>query len=149
VDDVIRLPRGARRRRLAATAAALAALAYGTLWGTDDHFPFGPLTQFAFAADPNGTVADLYVEADTTAGTRVRVLLTPDGVGLGRAEVEGQLDDVRRDPSWLQGIADAQARLHPEQPRYTHVYVRIRHVQLRRGVPVGEHLENVADWRVR
>lgn len=149
MDDVIRLSRGGRRRRLGATGAVLAALAYGTIWGTDDHFPFGPLTQYAFAADPNGTVADLYLEADTTAGTRVRVLLMPNGVGIGRAEIEGQLDDIRRDPSWLQGVADAQARLHPAEPRYTHVYVRIRHVRLRAGVAVGEHLENVADWRIR
>ncbi|HVF19140.1 MAG TPA: hypothetical protein VNA14_02745 [Mycobacteriales bacterium] len=149
MDDVIRLSRAGRRARLAATAAVLAGLAYGTIWGTDDHFPFGPLTQYAFAADPNGTVADLYLEADTTAGTRVRVLLMHSGVGVGRAEIEGQLDTIRRDPSWLQGIADAQARLHPDEPRYTHVYVRIRHVQLRRGVAVGERMENVADWRVR
>ena len=149
MDDVIRLSRPGRRRRLGAAGAVLAALAYGTVWGTDDHFPFGPLTQYAFAADPNGTVADLYLEADTTSGGRVRVLLMPNGVGIGRAEIEGQLDPIRRDPSWLQGIADAQARLHPEQPRYTHVYVRIRHVRLRRGVAVGERLENVADWRVR
>ena len=149
MDEVIRLSPAARRWRLAACGSALALLAYGTIWGTDDHFPFGPLTQYAFAADPDGTIGDLYVEADTTAGTRVRVRLSPEGVGIGRAEVEGQLDRIRRDPSWLQGIADAQHRLHPGEPRYTHLYVRVRVVQLRDGVAAGEHVEDVAEWRVR
>lgn len=147
--DVVRLsPRG-RAWRLAATGAVLAALAYGTVWGTDDHFPFGPLTQYAFAADPDGSVPDLYIEAETAAGTREKVRLDPEGVGLVRAEIEGQLDAIRRDPSRLQAVADAYHRLHPEAPRYVALHVRIRHVRLRDGVPVGEDTENVADWTVR
>lgn len=149
MDEVVRLSRAGRRARLAAAGAALALLAYGTVWGTDDHFPFGPLTQYAFAADPNGSIGDLYIEADTTAGTRVKVKLSSDGVGVGRAEVEGQLAEIRRDPAWLQGIAEAQRRLHPDQPRFTHLYLRIRHIQLRDSVAVGEHVEDVAEWRVR
>lgn len=147
--DVVRLsPRG-RALRLAGAGAVLAALAYGTIWGTDDHFPFGPLTQYAFAADPDGSVPDLYIEAETSAGTRVKVRLSPDGVGIGRAEVEGQLDTIRRDPSWLQGIADAHHRLHPDEPRFLVLHLRIRHVRLRNGVAVGEETEHVVDWVVR
>ena len=119
------------------------------MWGTDDHFPFGPLTQYAFAADPNGTVPDLYIEADTTAGTRVKVKLSPDGVGIGRAEIEGQLDVIRRDPSRLQAVADAQHRLHPSEPRWIRLYLRIRHVRLRDGVAVSETTEDVTSWVVR
>jgi hypothetical protein len=149
VPEVVRLsPRG-RALRLAGCGAALAALLYGTVWGTDDHFPFGPLTQYAFAADPNGTVPDLYILADTAAGTTVKVALSPDGVGIVRAEVEGQLEEFRRDPSRLQGIADAHARLHPDEPRYVALHLRIRHVRLRDGVAVGEETEVVSDWVVR
>lgn len=135
--------------RLAGSGLALCGLLYGTVWGTDDHFPFGPLTQYAFAADPDGTVPDLYIEADTTAGTRVKVALSPDGVGIVRAEIEGQLDAFRRDPSRLQGIAEAHRRLHPEEPRYTALYLRIRHTRLRDGVAVGDEVENVTEWVVR
>ena len=149
MDDVVRLsPRG-RAWRLAAVALVLGALGYGTVWGTDDHFPFGPLTQYAFAADPDGTVPDLYIEAETSAGTRVKVKLSPDGVGIVRAEVEGQLDDIRRDPSLLQAIADAHHRLHPSEPRFLVLHLRIRHVRLRDGVAVGEETEHVVDWTVR
>lgn len=147
--DVVRLsPRG-RAARLAATGAVLAALAYGTVWGTDDHFPFGPLTQYAFAADPDGAVPDLYIEAETAAGAREKVRLDAAGAGIVRAEIEGQLDAFRRDPSRLQAIADSYHRLHPEAPRYVALHLRIRHVRLRGGVSAGEDTEHVADWVVR
>lgn len=145
---IVRLSPRARAWRLIAAGAVLAALAYGTVWGTDDHFPFGPLTQYAFAADPNGTVPDLYIEAETPAGlTKVR--LSPDGVGIVRAEVEGQLDAIRRDPSLLQGIADAHHRLHPDEPPFRVLHLRIRHTRLRDGVAVGSEVEHVVTWVVR
>jgi hypothetical protein len=149
VTEVVRLSRRGRAWRLGAASAVLAGLAYGTVWGTDDLFPLGPLTQYAFAADPDGTVPDLYIEADTTAGTRVKVRLSPDGVGIVRAEVEGQLDEIRRDPSRLQAIADAHRRLHPEEPAYVHLYLRIRHTRLHDGVAVGDTTEDVTEWAVR
>jgi len=149
VSDVVRLSRRGRGVRLGAAALVLGGLLYGTVRGTDDHFPFGPLTQYAFAADPDGTVPDLYVEADTTAGERIKVKLTPEGVGIVRAEVEGQVGEFRRDPSRLQAIADAQRRLHPADAQFTRLYLRIRHTQLRNGVAVGETTEDVAEWTVR
>ena len=145
--DVLRLSRRGRRARLAAAGAVLAALGYGTVWGSDDDFPFGPMVQYAFAADPDGTVGDLFVEADTAAGSRVRVVLSAQGVGIVRAEVEGQLDRIRRDPSWLQAIADAHARLHPDEPRYVRLRVRITHTRLRDGTV--DRVEDVATWDVR
>ncbi|HKE52248.1 MAG TPA: hypothetical protein VKE25_12140, partial [Actinomycetes bacterium] len=88
---VERLPTTGRAWRLAATAAVLLALAYGTIWGADRHFPFGPMVQFAFSVDPNGQIRSVYIEADTTTGVRVQVPLTSEGVGIPRAEIEGQL----------------------------------------------------------
>jgi hypothetical protein len=147
VGEVVRLSARARRWRLAAAGAVLGLLAYGTVWGDDDHFPFGPMVQYAFAADPDGTVGDLFVEADDAAGRRVRVVLSPQGAGIVRAEVEGQLDRIRRDPSWLQALADAHARLHPGEPRYVRLHVRITHTRLRDGTVAG--VEDVATWDVR
>jgi hypothetical protein len=149
MPEVVRLSRRGRALRLAGSALVLAGLAYGTVLGTDDHFPFGPLTQYAFAADPNGSVPDLYIEADTAAGTRVKVNLSSTGVGIGRAEIEGQLDEIRRDPSRLQAVADAHRRLKPGEPRYVKLYLRIRHVRLRDGVAVSDEIENVTEWVVQ
>lgn len=75
--------------------------------------------------------------------------LSPDGVGIVRAEVEGQLDEIRRDPSRLQAIAEAHHRLHPDEPRYLRLYLRIRHTHLRDGVADHDTVEHVTEWVVR
>ncbi len=143
------LSRAGRAWRLGVTALGLAALLYGTVWGTDDHFPFGPLVQYAFSVDPDGEIADTYLEADTTAGERVRVRLGAGGVGVQRAEIEGQLVKITRDPSLLQVIAEAQRRLHPDQPRFTRIYLRQKVIRLRHGVRAGVSERTVATWQVR
>ena len=149
MTEVERLsPRG-RAARLAACGLALAGLAYGTVLGSDDDFPFGPMVQYAFAADPNGVIPDLYIQAVTTAGTTVKVKLSPDGVGIGRAEIEGQLDAIVRDPSRLQAVADAQRRLHPDEPQFTHLTMLVRETHLRNGVAVGDTTRLLAEWAVR
>jgi hypothetical protein len=147
--EVVRLSRRGRAARLAGAGVVLALLAYGTVLGTDDDFPFGPLTQYAFAADPNGSVPDLYIEAVTTAGTTVKVKLSADGVGVGRAEIEGQVDEIIADPSRLQAIAEAQRRLHPDEPGFVRLTMKVRHTLLRGGRAVGERTDLLAEWTVR
>ena len=51
--------------RLAAVSAGLGILLYGTVRGTDDMFPFGPLVQYAFSVDPSGEIRSTFIEADT------------------------------------------------------------------------------------
>ena len=149
MDEVVRLSRRGRAGRVVATVLVGAGLAYGTILGTDDDFPFSPLTQYAFAADPNGSVPDLYIEAVTTAGTTVKVKLSADGVGIGRAEIEGQVHQIIADPSRLQAVAEAQRRLHPDEPQFARLTMKVRHTELRGGVAVGERTEQLADWTVR
>ncbi|MCI0686054.1 MAG: hypothetical protein L0Y54_02275 [Sporichthyaceae bacterium] len=139
----------ARAWRLAATVAVLLGLAYGTIWGSDQHFPFGPLVQFAFSVDPDGQIRSVFIEADTTAGTRVRVPLTSEGVGIPRAEIEGQLPQIERDPSLLQGIAVAQRRRHPDQPQYRTLYLMVEITQLQDRRPAGQSVDQLAVWEVR
>ena len=143
------LPAAGRRWRLTITVLVLAALGYGTVRGTDDLFPFGPLVQFAFSVDPDGEIRSTFMEADTTAGTHVQVRLSAKGVGIARAEIEGELTKIERDPSLLQGIADAQRRLHPAEPQFTRLYLVTDVTELRDGVAAGRRTETVATWTVR
>ncbi|MGH8834041.1 MAG: hypothetical protein ACRDWG_03445 [Actinomycetes bacterium] len=147
--EVVRLGARARAWRLAATAAVLLALAYGTIWGTDRHFPFGPMVQFAFSVDPNGQIRSVYIEADTTTGDRVQVPLTAEGVGIPRAEIEGRLPAIESDPSLLQAIAVAQRRRHPDQPLYRRLYVMVDILQLKDRRPAGHEVNQLAVWDVR
>jgi hypothetical protein len=145
-----RLGRLGRCWRLVATALVLAGLFYGSAWGGDDDFPLGPMTQFAFyVASDGGEIHSHWLEADTTAGTHVKVSMDAVGVGLKRAEVEGQLGRFLRDPSLLQGVADAQRRLHPGQPAYTRIHLVQRVQTLRRGRVVATATHDRVTWTVR
>jgi len=148
-SSVLTLGRAGRTWRLVAVALAMAALAYGTIRGTDDDFPAGPMVQFAFYVPPDGVISSVYVDADTTAGTRVHVHLSSAGVGLPRAEVEGQFARIVADPSLLQGIADAQRRLHPDQPQFTRLYLMQEITTLHDRRPGSHQIRTAAVWTVQ
>ena len=59
-----------RVARIAVTLAVTALMLAGSIWGSDDHFPFGPQLQFANADNPNEPVAVLRVEAVDVTGKR-------------------------------------------------------------------------------
>jgi hypothetical protein len=139
----------ARLWRTGVAVLVLATLLYGSAAGTDDLFPFGPMVQFAFSVPSNGEIRSYWLEADTIAGTRVRVPPGAVGGGLKRAEIEGQMSRLVRDPALLQGIADGFQRLHPDQPRYTKVYVMVEITSLRNGKPAGRRSEVRTAWEVR
>jgi hypothetical protein len=142
------LTRAAIAWRAAATLVLVVLAAHGSIRGDDGHWPFAPMSQFAFGVNLDGQIRSTYIEADTTAGTTVRVPLSVSGVGLGRAEVEGQLPRFVKDPSMLQAIAVAAARRHPDWPRYTRLRLRQEVSQLDDGVVVSTSEEQLADWVV-
>jgi hypothetical protein len=135
--------------RLAALGTGVSLALYGGLFGTDDLWPFAPMTQFAFYVSPDGEIRAVYVDALTTDGRQVRVPLSAKGVGVGRAELEGQLSEIIRDPSLLQSLAVAQRRLHPDQPQYRRLILRERVTTLRNGEAVLVRDETKAAWDVR
>jgi hypothetical protein len=145
-----RLSRPGRLWRAAVTALALAALGYGSAYGGDDHFPMGPMTQFAFyVRSDGGEIQSHWLEADTVTGAHVKLSMGAAGAGLKRAEVEGQLGRFTREPSLLQGLADAQRRLHPGLPAYTRIYVIKQIRTLRKGRVVATRTLTLVTWDVR
>jgi hypothetical protein len=147
VGTEVLTPRG-RRVRGVVTALALGALAYGSIAGDNKMFPIGPMTQYAFYVPPDGEVRSTAVWADTTAGTHVQVRLDAHGVGVKRADVEAQLEDIVAHPDKLRTIATAQRRLHPDDPQYTRLYVTQTVFQLRDRVPVGREMRTLVSWTV-
>lgn len=148
MTDAIPLSRVGRAWRLAVTAGACAAIAYGTVTGAEKMFPAGPMTQYAFYVAPDGAVHSIQVFADTTAGTHVAVHLSGSGVGIKRADIEIQLPAIERDPSLLRTIAVAQRRLHPAQPQYVRLYVVDTVIPLRHRVPQPSHTDVLVTWDV-
>ncbi|WP_066585438.1 hypothetical protein [Cellulomonas timonensis] len=149
-SEPIRLRRLPRAWRLTATAAVLGVLATAQFVDTNDWFPFGSLSQYATARDLNGTVKSISIEAVNASGETLRVPLNQTGVGVGRAEIEGQLGRILADPALLQSIADAHAGLHPDEPAYTELTVVRSTRALVDGRPSGEPThEALATWTVQ
>ena len=144
-----RLTRTGLGWRLGALATGVALALYGGLFGTDDLWPFAPMTQFAFHVSRDGEIRAVHVDAITTGGEQVQVPLNARGVGIARAELEGQLSRIVRDPSLLQSVAAAQRRLHPDQPQYRRLYLRETVTTLRDGRAAGVRVETRATWDVR
>jgi hypothetical protein len=133
--------------RLGATAIGLLLLLTGTLFGTDDDFPFGPFRMFATTNEWTEPISIARAEITDSAGRTVE--LTPANSGVRRAEVEGQLDRFRREPATLAGLADAYRARNPSGPAVTGVAVVIRHHEISRSGPTGHYTDEVvATWAV-
>ena len=143
-----RLGRAGFAWRAVALLLGVTLAAWGTLVSNDDSWPFAPMSQFAFRTDPQGVIESTWIEAETTDGHRVKVPLDSRGVGIGRAEIEGQLPRIVEDPSLLQAVADAWARRHPDRPRYTRLWLHQTIYPLRGGAAGAPRLETLATWGV-
>lgn len=148
--DTARLSRLGTIWRLAATLAALAALAVGQVHDTNDLFPLGSLSQYATPRDMDGTVSSTYLVADLADGeTAVHIPLNPAVVGVGRAEVEGQVGRIQDDPSLLGSLGEAYAKLNPGKPALRHLYLQRSTSQLEGGIAVGDPtIERLAEWEM-
>lgn len=135
--------------RAIATFSALGLLAYGQWVDTNQLFPLGSLSQYATERDMNGTVRSVYLQADTDHGARIAVPLDQSVVGIGRAEVEGQLSRVVADPSLLQGLAEAYADAHHDAPALRTLHLMRSEHRLHDGLVTGQPvLEELATWPV-
>src|SRR5689334_22887649 len=94
-----------RTARMVITVIGVAVLLAGTLFGTDDHFPFGPFRMFATTNAWSEPISIARAEVVDAQG-RV-IVLTEANSGVRRAEVEGQLDRFRSAPSALAGLGEA------------------------------------------
>ena len=138
---VVTLSPAGRRARLAASAVVLALLLAGTVWGTDDSFPFGPFKMYSTRASNDSPVISTRVVGLTGDGEEVR--LSSGEVGLRRAEFEGQLPRIVDDPSLLALLADTYAEHHPGAEPLVEVQVVQRRFELVDGEPTGEWTDRV------
>ncbi|HBX77910.1 MAG TPA: hypothetical protein DEG43_09705 [Acidimicrobiaceae bacterium] len=117
---------------------------FGSLWFTDDAFPFAPFRMFSVANDPNGLVSAMAVRVEFDNGEE-RLLRAGD-FGLRRAELEGQTRSDRwADTAKLGALAASYNRRHSRQ--IIHLQIVSISVRLRDGEPTDETSERViGDW---
>lgn len=161
-EGIRRLTGPGRWWRLGVVVVAFVGLAYGTTIGSDDAFPFGPLSQYAGRIDSTGgEVVSTYVTADVQLheyslhgdGPIVldqTVRLRQVEVGLGRADVEGRIGDIVENPSMLQALARAHRELRPNDMQFVNLYLKQDTQLLENGRAVGPKTTKVlAKWVVR
>jgi hypothetical protein len=136
--EVSRLSRRGRTVRLVSTVAVLGVLAYGQVVDTNDWFPFGSLSQYATARDMNGTVNSIFLLADTDQEQGKFISANMNVIGVGRAEIEGQLNRLLAHPELMQAFIDSYARLNPDKPPIRTIYLKRSTQQLVDGYVVGE-----------
>ena len=136
--------RGATARVVATVVVAGLTLA-GTVWGSEDDFPFAPFKMYSTAPDPDADAADTRVEGvDTTGRT---VVLTEGNSGLRRAEIEGQQHLYEQDPGRLRQVALAYADKSPGAAPLRTVRIVVRWAGIEDSRPTGTSRDEVvATW---
>jgi len=134
-----------RRIRVLVTLVGALLLVVGTLWGTDDDFPFGPFRMYSTAPDPNGAAKDTRVEGVDVNGRTVGI--TEANSGIRRAEIEGQQAVYMSDPSRLSQVAAAYAEHTPAAAPLRSVRIVVRWHGVKHSRPTGTWTDQViAQW---
>ncbi|MGL5816251.1 MAG: hypothetical protein ACRCYR_01705 [Phycicoccus sp.] len=147
-SDVMRLGAVARAWRTLVVVALAVGFAAGSLVGDDHWWPFAPWRMFSTSTAPGGAVVYMSIEVRTDRGAPWRPAgITPETVGLNRAEVEGRIPQIIADPSMLGTLAGAHARLRPDDPRWSGVRLVRNAAVLDGRSPTGEVRQTVlATW---
>lgn len=102
--------------RLGVSVAGIVLLLNGSLRMSDDVWPFGPLSQYAFSPPDNATIVITRVEGGLADGRRIDLPLRAGVSGIGRAEIEARIPAIEAQPSLLDAVADGWQRRHSGEP---------------------------------
>lgn len=154
---VERLSRGGRTIRVTVALLVMGLMIVGNQWGSDDHFPLGPFKMYVSSdefdpfypyeqSDPlNSLVRDTRIVATNTEGGWL--YLHQANTGFRRAEVEGQLPRLQRDPGLLGVLAQAYERRRPDRPRLVRIVVVVRWWEIEDRRLTGRYTdENAVVW---
>jgi len=134
--------------RVAVTLLGIALLLNGSLRMSDDVWPFGPLSQYAFSPPDDAAIVITRVEGRRTDGRRIDLPLRSGTVGIGRAEIEARIPQIEADPSLLRGVAQGWTSRHPSEPPLVQVWLVQDETRLVDGRKGPTRLLELATWRV-
>ena len=109
--------------RIAATVLGLGLLLNGSLRMSDDAWPFGPLSQYAFSPSKNSTIVITRVEGLLADGRRINLPLRVETAGISRAEIEARIPQITANPSLLRSVADGWMSRHTAEPALLRVWL--------------------------
>jgi hypothetical protein len=136
--------------RAAVAVIGIVLLVNGSVRGSDDLWPFGPMSQYSMVVADDESIVFTRISALTDAGTTVDVPLNIEGAGVARAEIEARAGEIVKDPSLLQQVADGWARKHPDKPKYVDLELIQDTTTLVGGRVSGPPVPRVlTSWKVR
>lgn len=137
-----------KRVRVAAGLLVGALLCWGTFWGDDDNFPFGPFRMYSTKQSLDGNVRATEVDGLTRSGVWVGIRF--DDFGLRRADIEGQLIKLAQPPlEVLEAMDEAYANFQRGSEDFVALRLRERTIDIEDGLPVDETVETLGVWRRR
>ncbi|KGN31951.1 hypothetical protein N802_19025 [Knoellia sinensis KCTC 19936] len=148
-SGVLRLSRLGRAWRAGLVVALTALFCAGSLVGNDHWWPFSPWRMFATSQAATGSVWSTGIEVRTAddPNTWVPARLTPENVGVNRAEVEGRIPQIQADPARLGTLAASHARLRPGSAAWLGLRVVRHKIIVVDREPTGEvETDVLAEW---
>jgi hypothetical protein len=134
--------------RIAFAVAGIALLLNGSLRMSDDVWPFGPLSQYAFSPPPDATVVITRVEGRLADGRRIDLPLRVTKAGISRSEIEARIPQITTDPSLLRSVADGWTARHPDEPPLVQLWLVQDETRLVHGRKGPTRLVELTTWMV-
>ena len=144
-------------RRLSRTGAAwrvlvavlgIGLLVNGSLRMSDDVWPFGPMSQYAFSPPDDATIVITRVEGRLADGRRIDLPLRIGTAGISRAEIEARIPAIVADPSLLRSVADGWTARNDDEPPLEQLWLVQDETRLVAGRRGSVRLLELATWTV-
>lgn len=132
--------------RIAATLLGIGLLFNGSLRLSDDAWPVGPLSQYAFSPANDATIVITRVEGLLADGRRIDLPLRVETAGISRAEVEARIPQITADPSLLRAVAGGWTSRHRDEPALLRVWLVQDQISLVDGRVGRTRLVELATW---
>ena len=142
------LGRWSRAWRIAVALAGIVLVVNGSLRMSDDVWPFGPMSQYAFSPKDGDAIVITRVDGLHADGRRTDLPLSDESVGIGRAEVEARIPQIRADPSLLRGIAQGWTTRHPQDSPLVRLWLVQDRTTLVHGGKGPTRVVELATWTV-
>jgi hypothetical protein len=134
--------------RIVVSVLGIGLLLNGSLRMSDDVWPFGPLSQYAFSPPEDATIVITRVEGQLADGRRIDLPLRVGTAGISRAEIEARIPEITADPSLLRAVAEGWAARHAGEPPLRQLWLVQDETRLVGGHKGPTRLNELATWVV-
>ena len=134
--------------RIGATALGIGLLLNGSLRMSDDAWPFGPMSQYAFSPSGDTTIVITRVEGLLADGRRVDLPLRVETAGISRAEIEARIPEITAHPALLRSVSDGWTSRHTTEPALLRVWLVQDQTRLIDGRIGPTRLVELASWEL-